>query len=70
MEVRLAKNLGTTIIIFLIETRIQKHRANKTIKKMNIDVVYLLTPMIVKIPQETKTKEIKTVEEVEARQEV
>jgi hypothetical protein len=37
---------------------------------MNIDVVYLLTLMIAKIPQETRTKEIKTAEEVEARQEV
>lgn len=37
---------------------------------MNIDVVYLLTHMIVKIPHVIKTKEIKIAEEVEARQEV
>jgi DNA phosphorothioation-dependent restriction protein DptG len=70
MQVRLTKNLGTTIIMLHIEIRILRRNCNSTIKRMNIDVVYLLTHMIVRIPQETKIKEIKIVEEVEARLEV
>ncbi len=53
-----------------IEIRILRRNCNSTIKRMSIDVVYLLTHMIVRIPQGTKIKEIKIVEEVEARLEV